>query len=198
MDSGEDESTAHDRMLDAAARAIAAHGYRGMTMSAVATAAGVSRQTVYNAFGDKHSLAAALVLRESEETLNGIDAAMSAHEDVASAVAHAATFALESAADDPLRKAALTGDGLLALLTVEAEPQLLRARERIGTHVRRHWPDLPPGDVVAVVDSAVRLTMSHMMLPAEPPQVVAARISRLVTSYLGLPPPGRAHPPARP
>jgi AcrR family transcriptional regulator len=41
------------RVLDAAARLLPEHGYLGTTLSAVATAAGVSVQTVYNVVGGK-------------------------------------------------------------------------------------------------------------------------------------------------
>ena len=45
------------RILDAAAGLLLEHGYAATTMSAVATAAGVSAQTVYKVFGSKPALA---------------------------------------------------------------------------------------------------------------------------------------------
>lgn len=44
------------RILDAAAGLLLEHGYAATTMSAVATAAGVSAQTVYKVFGSKPAL----------------------------------------------------------------------------------------------------------------------------------------------
>ena len=179
--------TLRDRIIDVATELIVADGYRRLRMRDIAEAAGVSRQTVYNEFGDKWGLAQAIVLRDTERFLDDVDAALARHDDLTAAVTEAVSYALTSAADQPLRKAVLTGDGeLLPLLTTEAEPQLFTARTRLVDHVRRHWPALPPGEVAAVVDAAVRLTMSHMMLPGEAPDVVAARIAAMVTRYLGV------------
>lgn len=192
-----DPRALRNRLLDAAADLIVRHGYRGLRMRDVADAVGVSRQTVYNEFGDKWGLARTLVLRDTERFLDGIDEALSRHDDLGTAVTEAVAYALDEAADDPLLKAALTGDGseeLLPLLTTRAEPQLFAARARLIAHLRRHWPGLPADDVAAVCDAAVRLTMSHMITPGEPAQIVAVRVARMVTSYLRVPPHGPALP----
>jgi len=177
-----------ERIMDAAVDLIVAYGYRRLRMRDVAEASGVSRQTLYNEFGDKWGLARALVLRDTELFLDEVDAALAAHDDLTAAVRAAVLYSLTSAAGHPLRKAVLTGAGaeLLPLLTTEAEPQLFAARTRLVDHVRAHWPAIPEAEVTAVVDAAVRLTMSHMMLPGEPPEVVAARIAAMVTRYLGV------------
>ena len=159
-------------------------------MEDVGAAAGVSRQTVYNEFGDKLGLARAVLLRHTERFLDGIDATLAQHDDFATAVAAAVAFTLEEAAEDALLKAALTGDGntdMLPLLTTQAEPQLFTARARIVAHARRHWPQLPADDFAELADAAIRLTMSHMMMPGDPPQVVAARLARLATGYFAQP-----------
>ncbi|HEY3688007.1 MAG TPA: TetR family transcriptional regulator [Streptosporangiaceae bacterium] len=181
-------ATPRDRIVAAAMDLVVAYGYQRLRMRDVADAAGVSRQTVYNEFGDKWGLAQAVVMRDTELFLDDVDAALARHDDLTAAVTEAVYYSLTSAASQPLRKAVLTGDGreLLPLLTTEAEPQLFAARTRLVEHVRRHWPGLPQDEVAAVVDAAVRLTMSHMMLPSDPPDVVAARIAAMVTRYLGV------------
>ncbi|WP_238992485.1 TetR/AcrR family transcriptional regulator [Jiangella ureilytica] len=55
-------------VLDAASRLFAAHGVDGVTMDAVAAAAGVGKGTVFRRFGDKAGLAVAL-LDERERAL---------------------------------------------------------------------------------------------------------------------------------
>jgi AcrR family transcriptional regulator len=50
-------------ILDAAAAIMAAKGYRGMTVAAVATAAGVTEPTVYLRHATKHDLAVAAIPR---------------------------------------------------------------------------------------------------------------------------------------
>jgi AcrR family transcriptional regulator len=176
-----------EALLSAAADLLTTRGFRGLRMGDVGAAAGVSRQTVYNEFGDKLGLARAVLLRHTEEFLDGIDATMSRHGDFTTAVAAAVAFTLEEAAEDALLKAALTGDGnndMLPLLTTEAEPQLFTAKTRIVAHACRQWPQLPPRDVAELSDAVIRLTMSHMMMPTDPPQVVAARLARLATGYI--------------
>ena len=154
-------------------------------MEDVGAAAGVSRQTVYNEFGDKLGLARAVLLRHTERFLDGIDDTLSQHTDLETAVAAAVTYTLSEAADDPLLKASLTGEGnegMLPLLTTQAEPQLFAARSVSSrTYTRRQWPQLGSADVAEVTDAVIRLTMSHMMMPTDAPQTVAARLARLAT-----------------
>ncbi|HEX2023806.1 MAG TPA: TetR/AcrR family transcriptional regulator [Acidimicrobiales bacterium] len=54
-------SSADTAILDAAARVMAERGYRGMTVGAVARAAGVSQPTVYLRHPTKHDLAVAAI-----------------------------------------------------------------------------------------------------------------------------------------
>ncbi len=175
-----------DTLLDAAADLFTTRGFRGLRMEDVGAAAGVSRQTVYNEFGDKLGLARAVLLRHTERFLDGIDDTLSRHDDLETAVAAAVAYTLSEAADDPLLKAALTGEGnegMLPLLTTQAEPQLFAARSRIVAHVCRQWPQLRRADIAEVTDAVIRLAMSYMMMPTDPPQTVAARLARLATGF---------------
>ncbi|SPT57772.1 TetR family transcriptional regulator [Actinomadura madurae] len=176
-----------ESLLDAAAHLLVERGYRAVRMQDVASAAGVSRQTVYNEFGDKWGLAQAVVVRDNERYLDGIDAVLSEHDDLYSAVVAAVTFTLEMSADDQLAKAVLTGAGgdeMLPLLTTQAEPVLFTASARIAEHALRQWPHLDREALTEVADAAVRLTMSHIMLPSGPPEVLAHFVARMVTRYM--------------
>jgi AcrR family transcriptional regulator len=177
-----------DALLDAAAEQLVRRGYRGVRMQDVAAAVGVSRQTVYNEFGDKWGLAQAVVVRDNERYLEGINRLLSEHEDLYSAVEAAVLFTLETSADDPIKKAVLTaagGDELLPLLTTRAEPVLFAASARIIDHALQQWPEMRREELAEIADAAVRLTMSHLVLPSEPPERVAQFIARMVTRYLG-------------
>jgi hypothetical protein len=68
------------------------------------------------------------------------------------------------------------------------------ARTRILEHTIRQWPELEGGALPEIVDTAVRLTISHVVLPTEAPDVVARRIARVVLRYLGGPVPDGAEP----
>ncbi|MEU8125057.1 TetR family transcriptional regulator [Spirillospora sp. NPDC049024] len=185
-----------ESLLDAAADLLVERGYRAVRMRDVAAAAGVSRQTVYNEFGDKWGLAQAVVIRDNERYLDGIDAVLSEHDDLYSAVVAAVVFSLETSADDQLKKAVLTGAGgdeMLPLLTTQAEPVLFAASARIAEHALRQWPDLDREALTEIADAAVRLTMSHIMLPSGPPEVFAHFVARMVTRYMA----ATARPPVR-
>ncbi|TDD85220.1 TetR family transcriptional regulator [Actinomadura rubrisoli] len=179
-----------EALLDAAARLLVERGYRGVRMQDVAAAAGVSRQTVYNEFGDKWGLARAVVIRDNGRYLDGIDRVLSEHRGVYAAVTAAVLFTLEMSADDQLKKLVLTGAGgdeMLPLLTTQAEPVLFTTSARLTEHALRQWPDLDRGALTEITDAAVRLTMSHIMLPSCPPEAFAHVVARMVVRYLGVP-----------
>ena len=67
--------THRDRLVTAAARFTAEHGWAELTMAKLADLVGVSRQTVYNEIGGKPQLAEAMVLRELELFLQVVDSA---------------------------------------------------------------------------------------------------------------------------
>ncbi|MFG2001920.1 TetR family transcriptional regulator [Spirillospora sp. NPDC048911] len=184
-------SSLRDSLLDAAAELLVQRGYRGVRMQDVAAAVGVSRQTVYNEFGDKWGMAQAVVMRDNDRYVDGIDRILTEHsDDLYSAVAAAVRFTLELSADDPIKKVVLTGAGgdeLLPLLTTQAEPVLFTARTRIVAHALAEWPELDRDAFAEIAEAAVRLTMSHIVLPTEPPDRVADLIARMVTRYLDVP-----------
>jgi hypothetical protein len=73
---------------------------------------------------------------------------------------------------------------MLPLMTTRAEPVLFEAKRRIIAHTSRQWPDLDIGEVTDLADAIVRLTISHVVLPMDPPETVADRLARLVARYL--------------
>ncbi len=175
-------------ILDAAQDLMVARGWGAARMADIAARVGLSRQTLYNEFGSKDGLAREVVLRETRRFLDGISRVLDEHADDAERSTQAAVlFTLQQSADNPLLKAVLTStrdDDLLPLLTTRSEPVLLAARASLAAHLRREWPDLDEGDVHLIADSVVRLTVSHLVLPLEPPDVVARRLARLVHRYL--------------
>jgi len=66
MSSERREST-QARIIDAANHLLLERGYHGVGLEAVAEAAGVSRQTVYDRFGSKSGLLTAMVARSEEQ-----------------------------------------------------------------------------------------------------------------------------------
>lgn len=179
-----------DALLDAAYRHAVAGDWSLTRMADVAASASVSRQTLYNEFGSKDGLARELVLRHTERFLDEVIALLTAHSrrGIGPAVRAATLFTLERAADDPLLKAVLTsagGDGLLPLLTTRSEPVLSASRRAVAQACLHARPDLDPAAVAKAADVAVRLTVSHLVLPLEPADVVAGELGDLVERYLG-------------
>ncbi|MFI7384243.1 TetR/AcrR family transcriptional regulator [Streptomyces sp. NPDC049813] len=95
---------ARDSLLDAAYLALARRPWSAVRMVDVAAVAGVSRQTLYNEFGSKEGLARALVRREADGYLAGVDRAL--RDGGLDAVAE---WTVASARRSPLVRAALTG-----------------------------------------------------------------------------------------
>ncbi|MGW1838928.1 TetR/AcrR family transcriptional regulator [Streptomyces sp. NPDC002067] len=122
--------TAREVLLDAAYAALADRPWAVVRMVDVAAAARVSRQTLYNEFGSKDGLARALVRRETDAYLAGVERALNGAPggsaglggastrpgapagppgDGADRVAAAATWTLRTARVNPLVRAVLTG-----------------------------------------------------------------------------------------
>jgi AcrR family transcriptional regulator len=185
-----DGSRSRDIIVDAARALTVATGWEGVRMGAVAHAAGVSRQTVYNEFGSKAGLAEALARREVDRFVGAVRTILHAHGDDVHAAAHATiSHTLTEAAGDPLIKAVLTSsrggsDDLLPYLTTRSDLVLTEATDAL-----LEWADtvLPGADRAAVAfatDSVVRLVISHIVLPTAPVERTAAALADLAVYLL--------------
>ncbi|CAM5403897.1 TetR family transcriptional regulator [Streptomyces pilosus] len=147
---------ARESLLDAAYTALARRPWSAVRMVDVAAAAGVSRQTLYNEFGSKDGLARALVRREADGYLAGVDRALAGHADPRDRLTAAAEWTLVSARGNPLVRAMLTGcwGERLPAPALPAVPS-----GSAGPAQRRADGPLPsPADFVALVrDRAVGL-----------------------------------------
>lgn len=180
-----------DRLLTAAARFTAEHGWGELTMAKLAELVGVSRQTVYNEIGGKPQLAEAMVLRELQIFLDVVDSAFKGHpDDLVRAIEAAAFRVLELARTNPLLHAILSSSQgadseLLPLLTTNSEPLLGAAGQMIREHVRTYDDmDLPGDRVELLIDMVVRLVLSHVMQPAAEPAETAQTIAWIAERVL--------------
>ena len=177
-----------DELLDAAYDAIVAGGYDGLRMAEVGRRTGVSRQTVYNEFGDKWGVLQAVAARETERLLLDVNAALADHTDPIEGLRAAVERALALAADNPLVKAALGqpgSDQASQLLTTRGQQVLELSHQRLGAHVREHWPEVPAEDATTCVDVALRVVLSHIVNPGAAPTVVADQVARVLGPFLG-------------
>jgi AcrR family transcriptional regulator len=179
-----------DRLLSAAARFTAEHGWGALTMAKLADLVGVSRQTVYNEIGGKPQLAEAMVLRELELFLEVVDSAFQDNpDDLVRAIEAAAFRVLDLAGTDPLLHAILSSSQgadseLLPLLTTNSEPLLGAAAQMIRTHVASYDVRLEEPRVEVLIDMVVRLVLSHVMQPTAQPAQTAETISWIAERVL--------------
>ena len=68
--------------------------------------------------------------------------------------------------------------------TTRAEPLLEAAGKLLTGYLTEHWPHLSTRDVRLVAESAIRLTVSHLVLPLAPIERTADDLATLVERLL--------------
>ena len=183
--------------LDAARDVVLDRGWGAVRMGAIATAVGISRQSLHGEFGTKDELGDALVMRETATFLDGVQARLAEHPgDLAGGVADAAEFMLSATRDDPLLQTILTrtpaigGDqSLLPLLTTRGEPLIDHAMQIVGNWVTEQCPSTDASDLRLMVESVVRLAHSHLLTQTRTPSDAARDLALVACRCLRLPDP---------
>jgi AcrR family transcriptional regulator len=167
-----------ERLLDASVEIITEDGWDRLTMTRVAQRSGVPRQSLYKEVGTKSELGEAVVAREVDRFLAGVLDSIDRHPDsVVDGLATAARFVLEHGDTNAVLKAILhpgRDPELLALATVRPEAVLGQAVKAIIDRLDA---------TEALVDTMVRLTLSHLLQPTVPVDEAVARISRAITAF---------------
>lgn len=140
---------ARESLLDAAYTALARRPWSAVRMVDVAAAARVSRQTLYNEFGSKDGLARALVRREADGYLAGVDRALTAHGDPRERLTATAEWTTSAARENALVRAMLTGcwSERLPSPALSAVP----STSAVPAQRRADGPLPSPGDFVTLV-----------------------------------------------
>ncbi len=184
--------THRDRLLAAASRFTAEHGWGALTMGKLADLVGVSRQTVYNELGGKPQLAEAMVMRELELFLGLVDSAFEDNpDDLVAAIRTAAFRVLDLARTDPLLHAILSSSQgadseLLPLLTTNSEGLLGAAGQMIRSHVATYDVPLDDQRLEVLIDMVVRLVLSHVMQPSGDPAETAEMVAWIAARVLAV------------
>ncbi|MFG2348418.1 TetR/AcrR family transcriptional regulator [Streptomyces phaeochromogenes] len=145
---------ARESLLDAAYTALGRRPWSAVRMVDVAATAGVSRQTLYNEFGSKDGLARALVRREADAYLAGVERALVSRSEPRERLAAAAEWTVSAARGNALVRAMLTGCWAerLPSPTLSAVP----SSSAVPAQRRADGPLPSPGDFVGLVrDRAV-------------------------------------------
>jgi AcrR family transcriptional regulator len=175
-------------LLDAACEQLQASRWADVTMADIALAAGVSRQTLYKEFGSRDEFAQVLVMREANRFLVAVEGAITANlDDPAGALAAAFDVFLHAAAENPLVRTVVHGDGaeeLLALFTTHGRPLVASATEQLTDVLLDGWPLVAREHVQLLSECLVRLAISYAALPTGPASMTAASIATLLGPYV--------------
>ncbi|MFJ8084035.1 TetR/AcrR family transcriptional regulator [Streptomyces sp. NPDC096205] len=151
---------ARESLLDAAFAALVRRPWAAVRMVDVAAAAGVSRQTLYNEFGSKDGLARALLRREADGYLAGVDRALAAEHDARGKLTATAEWTTTLARENALVRAMLTGcwnERLPAPATAA-----VASSSAVPAQRRADRPLPSPADFVVIVrDRAVAALAGH-------------------------------------
>jgi AcrR family transcriptional regulator len=173
-----------DRLLDAGRDQLTERTWSEVTMAEIAAAAGVSRQTLYNEFGSRDEFGQALVIREGGRFLDAVEQAIDEHaDDPLTALTAGLERFLTIATEDPLVRLLLADDGtagMLPLLTTQSGPVVDWASGRLADTISAHWTGVARSDLDALADALVRLAVSHVTAPRDPPARTARSITRLL------------------
>ena len=196
-----DRTRREKEIFEAAYDVLAEKGYKGASMLAVARAAGASNETLYNWYGNKQGLLAAMIKANAaaaEQALSGL--------------------AADAASDQPIRRLEAFGVRLLELLTGERSIALNRAAaadvanggtlgEMLAEHGRSRMVPLivetirsaqkagllRPHDPVEVAEIYVALLTGDLQIrrvigvtQAPPAEVIAGHSQRVIDLLLDL------------
>jgi len=174
-----------DTVLGAVDDLIRSRGWSATTMSDVAAAAGVSRQTLYNEFGSRPALVEAYVTREIETLVEQVTEAVRANAgDAHVALRTAFALFLKLASDEPVVQLIVNdteGGELHRLLTGLGQAL---ASDRIARLIPAVWPQVSAADGRLLAESLVRLAISHALLPSHDPAVTARGVGRMFAPFV--------------
>lgn len=190
-----------DSILDATIEAVTLYGLAKLSMSDVATRAGISRPTLYKYFGSKDELIEAVVQREALALVSAVMAAADGHRETRDALEAAFVTALQLTREHPLldRIIGTEPEALLPYLTTDrvdgdggadgggdglggGAAVLLFVRTAADTLIRERLADRID-EVMSrrLADMIARLLVSYAVsAPDDPPEVVAAIVTTIL------------------
>jgi len=175
-------------VFDAAREQLGRQPWSEITMADIATGAGVSRQTLYNEFGNRNEFGFAFVIHEAERFMDDVEKAVLAHtEDPRAAVLAALEHFLRAAGDDPLIRILLSDDGtggMLPFVTTQGLPVVQWATGRLVSVIEEGWPEAPEADVKRLAESLVRLAISYVTTPGDSAEEAAKAVAELLGPFI--------------
>jgi AcrR family transcriptional regulator len=185
-----------DSVLDAMRDLLLTRDWSAITLTDVAKAAGISRQTIYNEFGSRQGLAQGYALRLADHLVDSVHAALNANVgEVYEAFLQGFRAFFAESASDPLVISLLSGvakPDLLQIITTDSAPIIARASERLTLAFTTTWVATSDEDAGVLARAIVRLALSYVSMPPEAnlgaaPAVgggdVARDLARLMTPF---------------
>jgi len=177
-----------ETLFGAARDSLQHQSWSEITMADVASAAGVSRQTLYKEFGSRDEFAQAFVIDQGERFLDGVEAAVREHlDDPRAAVGAALETFLRTAGEDPLVRILLSDDGaggMLPFVTTQGMPVVHWATARLTETIEDGWPQAPAAKVRLLAESLVRLAISYITAPSGRPETTAVQAGELLGPFI--------------
>jgi len=175
-------------ILDAMRDLLHDRDWSAITMSDVARAAGISRQTLYKEFSSRQGLAQGYALRLVDQFVEAVADSVYAHVGDARAalVEGFASFFAASGAD-PLVRSLLDGEAkpdLLRLITTDAAPILERGAGRLADTFRHSWVSASETDAGILARAIVRVALSFISMPPISGSDVAAELADLLVPFV--------------
>lgn len=180
-------SRLREAILRTAAELLADKGFGGLFMGEVASRAGVSRQTVYNEFGNKQGLVQSVALHTAAEFLGGIGERLSAAPDVLAGMRDATIFTIRHGAENRIVAAMLghhRAEDLLPFVTTRGEPVLAACAEVATDFLRERMPAMSPDYAAQLGEGVARLIISHLLLKTGTAEQAADAVTLFVAPAL--------------
>jgi AcrR family transcriptional regulator len=176
-----------DSVLDAMRDLLLTRDWSAITLSDVARAAGISRQTIYNEFGSRQGLAQGYALRLADRLVDTVHAALDDNVgDISEAFLQGFRSFFAGSAADPLVISLLTGVAkldLLQIITTDSAPIITRASERLTSTLTQTWVAISDEDAGVLARAIVRVALSYVSMPPEADHDVARDLARLLTPF---------------
>jgi len=162
--------------------------WSAVTMTDVAAAVGVSRQTLYNEFGSRQGLAEGYALRLVDQFVDAVATAVYAHVgDARAALVDGFTVFFQASGADPLVGSLRRGDAkpdLLRIVTTDSAPLVERASERLAETFRRSWVQASEADAMILSRGVVRVALSYISMPPTSDRDDAQELAALLSPFV--------------
>ncbi|WP_149361361.1 TetR/AcrR family transcriptional regulator [Lolliginicoccus suaedae] len=187
-------SLLRESVLTAVDELVRHDGWAATTIDRVAKTVGISRQTVYNEFGSRQSLAEAYILHRLDQVLDSVSTLVRTSSTLEEGFRAALIMFLDMA-DEPLIRTVLSGGGDRSGLTELLRQVNERTVDRLSSLIRELTPTVCEDDAVILADSIARLAVAHAIAPTHGQDVAVDRMVRLAQIVLGALEDGRGEKP---